>query len=90
MFRYLTAHPDHFTLFMLAYGKAYLTRHRGGTAYRRYIRDRLPEDMLDRGFATTLVKTTDTSEMNCYSVVEQFDGRRIRGPDWDPDRIEVT
>lgn len=90
LFRYLAAHPDHFTLFMLAYGKAYLTRHRGGTGYRRYVRGRLPEDMLDRGFATTLVKTTDVSEMDCYSVVSQFDGRRIRGPDWDPDRIEVT
>lgn len=90
LFRYLTDHPGRFSLFMLGFGKAYLCRHRLGAWYRSYVLQHLPEDMAARGVPVTLVKTTDASELDCWSVVPQFDGLRVRGPDWAPDSIEAV
>lgn len=90
LFRYLDGHPDRFSLFMLGFGKAYLCRHRVGTHYRSYVLKHLPEDMGARGVPVTLVKTTDPSELDCWSVVSRFDGLRVRGPDWAPGTIEAV
>lgn len=82
---YLRQNPYSLTMFLMGYGKAFLGRPTRVYPYMRIIENALPEYLRDnRMIAEILVKSTVSSEMSCFSVVQSVgDPNKLRrGPDW--------
>jgi hypothetical protein len=87
--RFVREHPEQLTLFLCGFNKAYLARPHAVHGYLEYCRDRIVADIEERGFNTTLAKTTWPAEMNCFGIGLRSEGLRQRGPDWDLGVIRV-
>ncbi len=84
--RHVRQHPDDFALFLCGFNKAYLARPHYVHNYLRFCAEELPEALHARGQETTVGKTTYPAEMNVFGVGPRFQGKALRGPDWD-DRV---
>ena len=89
-FAYLHSHPHRLRLFLCGFHKGYLARPRTVRPYLEYLRDRLQDDLGERGFGAriTLWKTTSPDDMNCFGM-RAWDGRTHVGLDWDKTSILV-
>ena len=81
--RYVRSFPDDFALFLCGYNKAYLARPHAVHRYLEFCAQTLPEALVERGQPSTVSKTTFPAEMNTFGVGPLFEGRTLRGPDWD-------
>lgn len=85
--RHVRQHPDDFALFLCGFNKAYLARPHFVHHYLRFCAEELPEAMAARGQLTTVGKTTYPAEMNTFGIGPRFQGKPLRGPDWDDGTI---
>ena len=85
--RYVRERPEHFALFLVGYNKAYLARPHFVHRYLEACHLELPAGLELRGQETTVAHTTLPGEMNTFGVGPRFQGKALRGPDWDPDSI---
>ncbi len=81
--RYVRQNPDDFALFLCGFNKAYLARPHSVHNYLRFCAEELPEALQARGQETTVGKTTYPAEMNVFGVGPRFQGKALRGPDWE-------
>ncbi len=81
--RYVRQNPDDFSLFLCGFNKAYLARPHYVHNYLRFCAEELPEGLQARGQETTVGKTTYPAEMNVFGVGPRFQGKALRGPDWE-------
>lgn len=89
VFGYLKDNPDHFTMFLCGFNKAYLARPLFVHTYLEYCQEQFVVDLEDRGLSATLSKTTMPADMNCFGVGMRTDDRRFRGPDWAQGSIRI-
>jgi len=88
---YLSAHADRLTLFLTGWNKAYLCRPEyAAENLLPYVRDNLVGDLQNRGFKKfTLYKTDYPDRYNCFGIGMIYPGRRLHGPDSEPDLIPI-
>lgn len=82
---YLRQNPYGLTMFLVGYNKAFLGRPTRVHPYMKTIENALPEYLRDnRMIRETLVKSTVSSEMCCFSIVQsaEIPDKLRRGPDW--------
>jgi predicted O-methyltransferase YrrM len=87
--RYVRDNPDHFSLFLCGYNKAYLARPHYVHALQAFCKNELVGELEARGVEATVAKTTYPAEMNTFGMGPRFQDARLRGPDWDPKTIRV-
>lgn len=85
--RYVREHPDDLALFLCGFNKAYLARPHFVHEYLRFCAEELPAALAARGQQATVGKTTFPAEMNTFGVGPRFQGKALRGPDWDDQTI---
>ena len=90
VFRYLDRYPDRLCLFNCGFKKAYLARPSFVHHYLAYCYDALVDDLEARRAFVTVSKTTTEADLDCFSMVPRYNDWRLRGPDWDKDRMEVS
>jgi SAM-dependent methyltransferase len=81
--RYVRQNPDDFALFLCGFNKAYLARPHFAHRYLAFCAEELPGALEARGQDTTVGKTTFPAEMNVFGVGPRFQGKALRGPDWE-------
>ena len=89
IFANLERHPYRFSMFLCGYGKAYLCRPEFFRLYRRMCYEDLVASLGDRGFPTTLWKTTADRELGCLNLTTRFEDLTHRGPDVAPSFFEL-
>lgn len=87
--RYVRENPDHFALFLCGYNKAYLARPHYVHTLLDFCKVRLADELEARGVEATVAKTTWPAEMNTFGIGPRFEGKALRGPDWDQRTIRV-
>jgi predicted O-methyltransferase YrrM len=87
--RYVRENPDHFSLFLCGYNKAYLARPHAVHLLHEHCKDALPAALEARGIDCTVSKTTCPAELNTFGMGPRQDGTRLRGPDWEPHAIRI-
>lgn len=85
--RYVRQNPDDFALFLCGFNKAYLARPHFVHNYLQFCAAELPEALAARGQETTVGKTTYPAEMNVFGVGPRFQGKALRGPDWEDNLV---
>jgi predicted O-methyltransferase YrrM len=89
-FRFLDERRDELQLFLTGFRKGYVCTRAAAPAYLDFVKTRLPAEYRRRGFTDfTLCKTTDPADMNCFGLTERRKDSDFKGPDMDPDRIEI-
>jgi hypothetical protein len=88
---FLSANAGRLTLFLTGWNKAYLCRPEYAAAnLLPYVRDSLVGDLENRGYKKfTLYKTDYPDHYNCFGLGMIYPGRRLHGPDSDPDTIPI-
>lgn len=89
VFTYIRDHPEQFALFLCGYNKAYLARPHHVRELLSFCKDGLNEELEARGVEATLGKTTHPAEMNTFGMGARWEGKALRGPDWDQDDIQI-
>lgn len=92
LYKYLFLNPYKFRLFFNGFNKAYLCRPGKYSFYYSYTFENLQKEMLSKGMAFTIKKTSSIGDSYTLSAEEyqpQVDSRLgYLGPDWEPDIID--
>lgn len=92
LYKYLFLNPYKFRLFFNGFNKAYLCRPGKYSFYYSYTFENLQKEMLSKGMAFTIKKTSSIGDSYTLSAEEyqpQVDSRLgYQGPDWEPDIID--
>ncbi len=88
VFSYLAKEPGSFALVLCGFKKAYLCRPYMAQALRKYIFERLHDELAQRTEQKfTLWRSTMPDDLNCFSLTHREHDTPFRGPDWMPDKI---
>lgn len=92
LYKYLFLNPYKFRLFFNGFNKAYLCRPGKYSFYYSYTLENLQKEMLSKGMAFTIKKTSSLGDSYTLSAEEyqpQVDSAfGFQGPDWEPDIID--
>jgi len=83
LFRYLRDHPDHFSMFLIGFNKAYLARPSWVHEYLRYTREDLMPRLDRIGAEACLWKSSYPAELNAFGIGPRTEGETYRGLDHD-------
>ncbi|QDU69572.1 class I SAM-dependent methyltransferase [Engelhardtia mirabilis] len=83
LFRYLREHPDHFSLVLIGFNKAYLARPAYAHEYLKYCREDLIGRLERIGIDAQLSKSSYPAELNAFGIGPRHDGQAYRGLDHD-------
>ena len=92
VYRFIFMNPYKFRIFFEAFNKAYLCRPGCYSFYYSYTMEKIQQDMLSKGMAFTIKKTSSLGD--CYTLaaeeyqpqIDLLDG--MQGPDWMPDKLD--
>lgn len=82
-FRWLEAHPLRLHLFLCGFNKAYLCRPYVFPIYAKFVKDRLCDEMEQRGQKVTIWHTLNPLDMNCFGISQRFQDLKWHVPDSD-------
>ncbi|MFO1130902.1 MAG: class I SAM-dependent methyltransferase [Hyphomicrobiales bacterium] len=89
-YQYLFSHPHSFGLLLCGHRKGYLCRPLALAKYADYVRTRLHQDLVARGFdQLTVWKTTESADCQTFGITERFLDFDYRGPDWAQKTVPV-
>lgn len=92
VYKYVFLNPYKFRIFFAAFNKAYLCRPEKYTFYYSHTLENLQQNMLSKGMAFTIKKTSSIGD--CYTLAaEEFNPQidlasGMQGPDWNPEKID--
>lgn len=89
-FDFLNSHPHRFSMFLVGFNKAFLARPMWVHDYHEYCVTAMGEDLVSRGFATSIAKTTWPADSKVIGIGPlQSEGGALIGPDWCPQTVRV-
>ncbi len=79
---HLRTHPKSLMMFLCGFNKAYLCHPSDGRWLLQYVAEEMAKDLTARGVPpSTLFKTTDPLDLNCFGIGPRGPNDVFRGPD---------
>lgn len=88
-FDFINTHKHRFTMFLVGFNKAFLARPMWVHDYHEYCIQQLGGEMEERGFETSVAKTTWPADSKVIGIGPRYADTPIIGPDWCPQTVRV-